>query len=243
MPINNIPGVGPTNADIATAVAAPSAATIAAAVAAPSAATIAATVAAPSAATIATAVAGAVPTLGQINTSVSTNAPSPHTWTLISTVTPNSTATSVSFTGISGYKTLKIVCPRIETTGGTLNGIALRINSDATSGNYSGAGWSISPNNSISPTLNLDTWLVLSSGNGPSGGGFGGHVTIYNSNVASQKFIESFFVGAYAGASGGGFSQLQGVWTSTATITSLTIHNNGTALLGGGKSIYLYGAN
>ena len=42
MPINNIPGVGPTNADIATAVAAPSAATIAAAVAAPSAATIAA---------------------------------------------------------------------------------------------------------------------------------------------------------------------------------------------------------
>ena len=41
MAINNIPGVGPTNADIATAVAAPSAATIAAAVAAPSAATIA----------------------------------------------------------------------------------------------------------------------------------------------------------------------------------------------------------
>ena len=98
MAIDRIPGVGPTNADIATAVAAPSAATIATAVAAPSAATIAATVAAPSAATIAaavaapsaatiaaavaapssatiaSAVAAAVPTIGAINTSVSTYA-------------------------------------------------------------------------------------------------------------------------------------------------------------------------
>lgn len=46
MGINQIPGVGPTNADIASAVAAPSAATIAAAVAAPSANTIASAVAA-----------------------------------------------------------------------------------------------------------------------------------------------------------------------------------------------------
>ena len=92
MAINIIPGVGPTNADIATAVAAPSAATIAAAVAAPSAATIAAavaapsaatiasTVAAPSSATIASAVAAAVPTISAINTAVANNAPSPNAW-------------------------------------------------------------------------------------------------------------------------------------------------------------------
>lgn len=62
MAINSIPGVGPQNSDIATAVAAPSAATIASAVAAPS------------ASTIATAVAAAVPTSAQITTIVQNNA-------------------------------------------------------------------------------------------------------------------------------------------------------------------------
>jgi hypothetical protein len=74
MAIDRIPGVGPQNSDIATAVAAPSAATIAAAVAAPSAATIASTV------------AGSVPTLAQITSTVQSNAGSPFggTWTNLS---------------------------------------------------------------------------------------------------------------------------------------------------------------
>ena len=70
MGIARIPGVGPLNSDIATAVAAPSAATIAAAVAAPSAATIAAAVAAPSAATIATAVSNSAAVSAQITAAV-----------------------------------------------------------------------------------------------------------------------------------------------------------------------------
>ncbi|NBR25448.1 MAG: hypothetical protein EBU08_17065, partial [Micrococcales bacterium] len=63
MGINQIPGVGPTNSDIATAVAAPSAATIASAVVA----------AAPTNSTIASAVAAAVPTNSSIAAAVGTS--------------------------------------------------------------------------------------------------------------------------------------------------------------------------
>ena len=92
MAIDRIPGVGPTNADIATAVAAPSAASIAAAVAAPSAATIAAAVAAPSSATIASAVAAAVPTNASITSIVSAGASSKQRYSQRITGTTNWTA-------------------------------------------------------------------------------------------------------------------------------------------------------
>jgi len=177
MAINNIPGVGPSNADvanavaavvpdsaditaavptaaqIATAVAAPSAATIAAAVAAPSAATIASAVAAPSAATIASTVAASVPTLAQINTAVNTqtnnssigsavaaavpttagitsivqaNAGSPFggTWTLLSAQNPGTT--TVTFSGLSGYKRYR-VCMMAYSNGGNYQ-MYVRIN-------------------------------------------------------------------------------------------------------------------
>jgi hypothetical protein len=104
------PGVGPTNADIATAVAAPSAATIAAAVAAPSAATIASAVAAPSSATIASAVAAAVPTTAGITSIVQANAGSPFggTYTNILNSTIAINATTYTISGLAGYKYLKI---------------------------------------------------------------------------------------------------------------------------------------
>lgn len=75
MAIDRIPGVGPTNADIATAVAAPSAATIAS------------TVAAPSAATIASTVAAAVPTIAAIQTAVTTYGNSAPSYSLQHTIT------------------------------------------------------------------------------------------------------------------------------------------------------------
>jgi hypothetical protein len=82
MAINNIPGVGPQNSDIAAAVAAPSAATIAAAVAAPSSATIASAVAAavPTNSSIANAVAAAVPTNASITTIAQANGGAPKTF-------------------------------------------------------------------------------------------------------------------------------------------------------------------
>ena len=219
MPINNIPGVGPTNADIATAVAAPSAATIA------------------------TAVAGAVPTIGAINSSVSTYAPSPHAWTLLGTLTPSYSAASVTFTGISGYKTLKLVSARIEvSSGGTFSGPALRINGDATTNNYSFNGLSVGNNNTIFGGSSMADSLVLSTGFGTTGGSFSGTLYIYNANSNSQKDISSLF-GANYGGSGAGMANLVGSWPGTATVSSLTLQNNGTGGIGGGKSIYLDGAN
>jgi hypothetical protein len=111
------PGVGPTNADIATAVAAPSAATIAAAVAAPSAATIASAVAAPSSATIASAVAAAVPTTAGITTIVQANAGSPFggTYTNIANINPTNGSTSTTISGLSSYKYIKVVAFLVPT--------------------------------------------------------------------------------------------------------------------------------
>ena len=241
MPINNIPGVGPTNADIATAVAAPSAATIAAAVAAPSAATIAAAVAAPSSATIASAVAAAVPNIGAINSSVSTYAPSPHAWTLLGTVTPNNTANSVTFSGLSGYRTYKIVSADINITG-QCGGIFLRINGDATSQNYSSQGLSLGNNNSWSPVTGVGDYYTLSSGFGSSSGSFSGVAYIYSASSTGQKDISSSF-SFNADSSSGGRSGATGSWPGTATVNSLTLLNIYAGTFGGGKSIYLYGAN
>jgi hypothetical protein len=122
------PGVGPTNADIATAVAAPSAATIAAAVAAPSAATIASAVAAPSSATIATAVAAAVPTISAINTAVATNAPSPNGWVFLGNA--NLQGVNSATISFSAYRKLRIVWKFVNGTGGA-QPVLVRFNGDS----------------------------------------------------------------------------------------------------------------
>jgi hypothetical protein len=241
MPINNIPGVGPTNADIATAVAAPSAATIAATVAAPSAATIAATVAAPSAATIATAVAGAVPTLGQINTSVSTNAPSSHAWTLLGTVTPNNTANSVTFSGLSGYRTYKIVCAWIVVTG-QCDGAFLRINGDATSQNYTSQGVSIGNNNLWGYGSSPTDKYILASGFGSSSGQISGIAYIYNASSTGPKDFSSNF-SFTSDSSSQARPMANGSWPGTAAVNSITLLHSYAGTFGGGKSIYLFGAN
>lgn len=241
MAINNIPGVGPTNADIATAVAAPSAATIAAAVAAPSAATIAAAVAAPSSATIASAVAAAVPTIGAINSSVSTYAPSPHAWTLLGTITPSYSANSVTFSGLSGYRTYKIVSAHISISG-QCGGVFLRINGDTTSNNYSSQGQTLGNNNSWSGGSGTNDYYPLATGFGSSSGSFSGVAYIYNSSSSGQKDISSSF--SFSGdSSNGSKNGGTGSWPGTATVNSFTLYNIYAGTFGGGKSIYIYGAN
>jgi hypothetical protein len=227
MPINNIPGVGPTNADIATAVAAPSAATIAAAVAAPS------------AATIATSVAGAVPTLSQINNSVATNAPSPNGWTLVATATPNYSSNTITFSGLSGYRTYRMLIPYINPSPGSQ--LILRVNGDASS-NYTGRG----------AALGGSTWQVMSTGvgdgyymnyySGSTLNWMNGVIEIENCNLAGGKFISSkTFV---SGSSNSYYNNFSGHWFGTAAVNSLSIVNySSSGTIGGGYVIYLYGAN
>ena len=218
MPINNIPGVGPTNADIATAVAAPSAATIA------------------------TAVAGAVPTIGAINSSVSTYAPSPNAWTLLGTVTPNNTANSVTFSGLSGYRTYKIVCGWIVVSG-QCDGAWLRINGDATSNNYTTQGISISTNNSAwGAGSSPSDKYCLASGFGSSSGQISGVAYIYNASSTGPKDFSSNF-SFTSDSSGSGRPMNNGSWPGTAVVNSITLLHTYAGTFGGGKSIYLFGAN
>ena len=230
MPINNIPGVGPTNADIATAVAAPSAATIAAAVAAPSAATIAAAVAAPSSATIASAVAAAVPT---INTSVATYAPSANNWVYLGTVAPSGVATA-QFTGISGYKKLKVVGFVTCTSGYPL----MTFNSDSTNNNYmsyqDGTSYYMSVNLSaygredsiiLSPLVNAGNTVI---------------VEISDANYTNVFKTTEMFSCALASVSRS-TSRGIGIWKNTSAINTITFSNTGGAAMTG--NFYLLGAN
>jgi hypothetical protein len=154
MAIDRIPGVGPANSDVASAVAAvvpnsaaitaavPTAAQIATAVAAPSAATIAAAVAAPSAATIAAAVAA--PSAATIASSVLSSGNSAgwgttggDTWTAITTGTVGG-ASAVNLTGLSGYKKYKLVMVQFDGSGNySFRGY---INSSTTGNTYSIGG-------------------------------------------------------------------------------------------------------
>jgi hypothetical protein len=230
------PGVGPTNADIATAVAAPSAATIAAAVAAPSAATIAAavaapsaatiasTVAAPSSATIATAVAAAVPTISAINTAVANNAPSPNNWVYLGNGSlVNVNTASVSF---SAYKKLRIVWK--FNMGASAQAPLWRFNGD-TGSNYT-------QHASIRSAAAWDTNVLISTdsirmtiGNMSVGSPAVGWMEIYDtaSTTAHKQIItegitaHSSLNNSYAKWEG------MGVYRSNTAITSVSVTGNG----------------
>lgn len=227
MAVTNLnPGVGPTNADIATAVAAPSAATIASAVAAPSAATIAAAVAAPSAATIASAVAApssatiasavaaAVPTLTQINNSVATNSSAPFggTWVNLAVSSTNG-VNGVTISSLSGYRYYRVYAS-CESMSGS-NRLALRFNGDA-GNNYSYFWGSMSPSGDV---LRLHTQANLSPVlNGSKA------VMIDIPSANSTATDKMFFTLAAASSSGAG-GIAGGVWANTAAITSITFYD------------------
>lgn len=204
MAIDRIPGVGPTNADIATAVAAPSAASIAAAVAAPS------------SATIASAVAAAVPTLSQINSSVASNA-SPYggVWTQIAS--GNLSGNTVSITGISAKK-IKVFWYNM---GSSINAtLYFRLNGDS-GVNYSAFGGQITTNTG-SPYSEFSSVAASMHGNLETNGSnlSSGAIEIFDS--ASTGVWKSYSID-------GGFCQnnstawvknLKGYYRSTSAITS-----------------------
>lgn len=240
MAINNIPGVGPTNADIATAVAAPSASTIAAAVAAPSAATIASSVAGAvptlsqintavntqtNNSAIASAVAGAVPTLSQINTAVANNAPSPNAWVHLGTVNMlNISSSTISF---SAYRKLKIVLRLYS--GVNAQNPSIRFNSDSsnvysfgqhfltTGSTYSEFTGSISTsslrlNYSNSGSLAANNVMIST-------------IEIENASLANSKDFTSDSIFFQSGAN---FARVQniGCYYGSSAITSITLFCN-----------------
>ena len=247
------PGVGPTNADIATAVAAPSAATIAAAVAAPSAATIAAAVAAPSAATIAsavaapssatiaTAVAAAVPTIGAINTSVANNAPSPFNYVFLGTGSLNNVNTAtVSF---SAYKYIKVVWSYTTSASANQRG-DIRLNGD-TGANYRYSFYCFTTNNTQSgATLLGATRMNSTSGNMYTSQAVHGYMEIENANSTNPKII--YLKNNYL--TQGGYNEtleLDGGYFIGSAITSVTIFDvNGNSYAADARNRFdVFGAN
>lgn len=229
MGIDRIPGVGPTNADIATAVAAPSAATIAAAVAAPSAATIASTV------------AGSVPTLAQINTSVSTNAsPFGGTWVLISNQTLGANANTISFSGLSSYKYLKIIAA-LSTVSSSQSEMYIRFNGD-TASNYSYANSFLSTGSYakvVNPSQSYSTSIIQIASPilNPSGGCVA-TIEIFRNDSSVLKNVKSF--ATYQDANTGNTNvTVDGHWWSTSVISSMTLFtSNGNYATGSKFAIY-----
>lgn len=242
MAIDIIPGVGPTNADIATAVAAPSAATIAAAVAAPSAATIAAAVAAPSAATIATQVAASVPTSANITSIVQANAGSPFggTWTNIGSATFSGGA-SATISGLGSYKYLRfsIVC-----THAAAHDVYMRINGDTGSNYFYMSSINEGYNNSGGLYANANssgTYFQIGNASVFDGTSFLATLEIFGAQSGAHKTLRGTSIykettyGLYASYS------LDGTWRNTAAVTSFTVYNSRTSALQG--TIWAQGAN
>lgn len=215
MAIDRIPGVGPTNADIATAVAAPSAATIAAAVAAPS------------SATIASAVAAAVPTTAGITSIVQANAGSPFggTWTNVGQFNMQST-NNYTISGLSGYKYIKILLSGYtKVATGTLQ---VRFNGD-TSGIY-WYGWyeQIPPSGGDSVVYGLSQTQVNFGGAVGTGQQFHAIIEIEPNNATTYKSYK--FDGFKHNNPQGQTCKVNGIggWNSTAAISSISFLWTGT---------------
>lgn len=228
MAINNIPGVGPLNSDIATAVAAPSAATIAAAVAAPS------------SATIATAVAAAVPTTAGITTIVQANAGSPFGGTLtnLGVVDLNGVSTA-TLSSLSGYKYLRFYFGFVGTVGLRLQ---IRFNSDTAANYWSGLG-TTSDINTASQGFNhaFATNEITLTGNSLSNFRTSGILEIFNSNSTIYKIARSTSA-VDTNGSNAFVNESFGTWNNTAAISSITFLNHYPSNFSTNSKVFCVGA-
>ena len=264
MAIDRIPGVGPQNTDIATAVAAavPTAAAITSTVqtyAASAGVTLAAitssitTNAASAGLTNAsitaagnaagwgatgpttTQIAAAVPTLAQINTSVATNAPSPNAYTYITSLA-GTTAAGVNFTGLSGYKVYKLYGSFASGTTGWP--VVIEVNGVTTA--FYGYGASVTSGGTWSASVVDGVGRISPWGNLNSSGPHHLEFTIGNANLSSPA---TFNTKAYMRGSGvASYWNIDGFRGGNGPITSIRVYdpNNVQVVVG---TFYLYGGN
>jgi hypothetical protein len=196
----------------------------------------------PSLAEITTAIttnaAPASVTNSSIATQVANNAPSPNAWTLVATSAQlNYNTGSVTFSGLSGYKTYKIVIPYLTLSGST-DSLGLRINSDSSADIYGRSGWSLY-NNGINSQSGASTYFYI-SGLNSNGSIFNTNIVIKNASISSPKEIEAV---ASSNFTYGQFYKMDGLYNSTSAVNSLTVFCTNSAVLGYNKNIYLLGAN
>ena len=156
-------------------------------------------------------------------------------WTFIATAAP-SAVTSASFSGISGYKKLKLV--GFLTNGATQN-ILVNFNSDFTSPNYQ------------SSTLGVAIFMTDTIDGASSTSGIICMTTSVNTgffnveiNNATLTTVYKDTVGTSSGSTGGGPTTggtSAGAWKNTAAITTVAITGTAGATFTG--NIYLMGQN
>lgn len=264
MAISRIPGVGPTNSDIAATIATTPAVSAQITANVPTAAAIATAVAAPSLAQITSAItsnaASAGVTMAAITSSITTNAASAGVtmaaitsaiqsnagfsgnYTLLASGTPPGGTTTITFSWSGTYRRIIVACSRLQTAGGSENFLKLQLNGDTTAANYPGVFTRLQGTTSTLELASL--WEDYGFAGAPIGNlntsarGFG-IAEISGANGSTIKTIETI-------TSVSGVTKIinnsKGFWTGTGAVTSVTLQiTSSTIALAG--IIYVIGVN
>jgi hypothetical protein len=240
MAIDRIPGVGPQNSDIATAVstAVPTLAQITTAITT-NAASAGVTMAAITSA-ITTNAASAGVTMAAITSAIQANAGSPvgGTWTNLGTVDLNGLQ-GTTISSLSGYKYIRFY---MGIGASVATRTQLRFNSDTGSNYWGGVG----NTNSIAASpgygiQNADSSITL-NGNPSGNNRVGIIVEIENSNSTIYKMVRTQGVIQYATSAAEAQFSI-GTWNNTAAISSITLLNHYPGTYDAGSRLFIVGGN
>lgn len=154
-------------------------------------------------------------------------------WVLISSVTPTAASSTVSFTGISGYR--KLLFKSTGTTHVSGSGYdSITFNSD-TGTNYAwgSSKWDGTTYSNTYTTAGANIGITTSSATA----GLTATLIIDSVNTTGLKTFTLFGYGT-SNVSGNAYANLQGLYTTTSAITSITLTATTTFAATGTVAIY-----
>jgi hypothetical protein len=158
-------------------------------------------------------------------------------WTYIATAAPSGSGNTVTFSGISGYKRLKVVGFLTQSAGSST--YKMQFNSDTTSGNYQSGSLGVSLYMSNTVAGGFTQNAIALGNSGVYSVAFS--TEINNANLTTvykdTQTLSSHTSGAPSYVNTG-----NGIWKSTAAITSITIITESNANNFAGN-LYLMGQN
>lgn len=159
-------------------------------------------------------------------------------WTPLANLTLGSSASSVTFSSISGsYRDLVLVIQASSTPSGT--NIAIRMNSD-TGSNYPAVYASGDGSGAYSGTLN-ETWMQVAYYSGATTSTFLSAVVTVADYSATDKHKTVLSRG---GNSAQGTDMIAGRWANTSAVTTLSVHaRTGGVSFATGSTFALYGVS
>ena len=153
----------------------------------------------------------------------------PNQWQTISTSTPTS-GTAVTFSSISGYKTLMLAWSAVTTTAASATGY-IRFNSATV--NYASAYLT----GADTVTVGAKNQVPIDSTNGLNNY-YTGYITVNNVINSAPKIFKGVSWDQYVGIVG----TIDGVWNDTSALTSITFTITGTTFSSSNTGVFtLYG--